>query len=50
MILLIDFNKNKEATVFWNDKKLKINWPKIKSNFITSIKDSKAKYFENIKL
>ena len=44
------YNKNKETTVFWNDKKLKINWPKIKSNFITSIKDSKAKYFENIKL
>ena len=44
------YKKNKESTVFWNDKKLKINWPNIKSKFITSIKDKAAKNFENIKL
>ena len=44
------YNKNKETTIFWNDKKLKINWPKINSKFITSIKDSSAKNFEKIKI
>ena len=37
------YNKKNEVTVFWNDKSLKIKWPKNNSNFIISKKDSEAK-------
>ena len=44
------YNKKNEVTVFWNDKSLKIKWPKNNSNFIISKKDSEAKNFDKIKL
>ncbi len=44
------YKKSQEETIKWNDKKLNIDWPKIKSKFILSKKDSNAKSFDKINI